>query len=350
MRGHRGRMALAVDAADLVRERGLGDLELVVLVEACRRVRPRASPWRSPSRLGHRVAPQLAGQRRRFYRAGAGEESEACVTAQAAGARSPKIAEPMRTWVAPQAMAASKSSLMPMERPGRPWRAARLARRVEVRDGVVVGRRDRHQAEDRQVVAAAAGGEEGVEAVGVDAGLLRLAAGVDLDEEGRAGAAGLHRRRRACGRGCRGRGCGWRRRARGRGRACWSAAGRRGAARRRGSRRGAAGQRPSASCTRFSPKTRWPASSTARDPVERLDLGDGDEGDGVRRGDRRAARAAAMRARMSARGMRRSDRAMAQASRMEAAAGDARGRPKEKAGRSPPFPLTVPLSGIRTPS
>ena len=35
-------------------------------------------------------------------------------------------------------------------------------------------------------------------------------------------------------------------------------------ARRRGSRSRNGGQRSSASCTRFSPKTRWPASSTAR--------------------------------------------------------------------------------------
>ena len=63
----------------------------------------------------------------------------------------------------------------------------------EVGDGVGVGGRDRHEAEDGEVVGRAAGGEERGEGVGVDAGLLRLAAGVDLEEEGGAGAAGLHR-------------------------------------------------------------------------------------------------------------------------------------------------------------
>ena len=44
-------------------------------------------------------------------------------------ARAPKTAEPTRTWVAPQAIAVSKSSLMPMERPARPWRPASSASR-----------------------------------------------------------------------------------------------------------------------------------------------------------------------------------------------------------------------------
>ena len=170
---------------------------------------------------------------------------------------------PTRTWVAPWAMAGSKSPLMPIERPARPWRAASRREEREVGGGVRVGGRDRHQAEDREVVGRAAGGEEGVEGVGVDAGLLRLAAGVDLDEERRAGAAGLHRGAELAGEAV----------------AVEAVDGveeleRAGELVRlqradevelecRGSGRGAAGQRPSASCTRFSPKTRWPAASTA---------------------------------------------------------------------------------------
>ena len=97
-----------------------------------------------------------------------------------------------RTWVAPQAIAVSKSSLMPIDSPRRPWRAARsrssskcgagsaAAGGIAIRPSI-----GRSRAE--------AGGEEAVERGGVDAGLLRLTAGVDLDEQGRARAARLHR-------------------------------------------------------------------------------------------------------------------------------------------------------------
>ena len=62
----------------------------------------------------------------------------------------PNIAEPMRTWVAPQAIAASKSSLMPIDSPARPLRAAMAAQQLEMRHRVGVHRRDRHQPGDRQ--------------------------------------------------------------------------------------------------------------------------------------------------------------------------------------------------------
>ena len=180
------------------------------------------------------VLPQLASRGRpgaaRLRLGGTGRRQE--LTPRAAlTTRAPKSAEPMRTWVAPQAMAASKSSLMPIDRPARPWRAASARSSCEVRRRVGVDRRDRHQAEDRQVVgrgrrrgsasrpsgstpafcgsrpvltwtksvgqaprACTAVGELAGEAVAVEA--------VDRVEERRA-----------------------------RGRACWSAAGRRGAAR-----------------------------------------------------------------------------------------------------------------------
>ena len=56
---------------------------------------------------------------------------------------------------------------------------------------VVGGGRYAHQAGDRQIQGLAAVAQEGVERVGVDAGLLRFTAGVDLNEQLGAGAAGL---------------------------------------------------------------------------------------------------------------------------------------------------------------
>ena len=56
----------------------------------------------------------------------------------------------------------------------------------EVQGRLLVLGRDRHQAHDRQAEIVAAGGDEGVGIGRPDACLLRLLAGVDLDEAGRA--------------------------------------------------------------------------------------------------------------------------------------------------------------------
>ena len=56
-------------------------------------------------------------------------------TAQAGATRAPNSADPTRTWVAPQAIAASKSSLMPIDRPVSPWSAASPARRSKCGTG-----------------------------------------------------------------------------------------------------------------------------------------------------------------------------------------------------------------------
>jgi hypothetical protein len=61
-----------------------------------------------------RVAGVLAGDRPGWTPAGRGAAGAAW--SPAAYCRAPKIAVPMRTIVAPSAMAAKKSSVMPMER------------------------------------------------------------------------------------------------------------------------------------------------------------------------------------------------------------------------------------------
>ena len=71
---------------------------------------------------------------------------------------------------------------------------------------------------------------------------------------------------------------------------CWSAAGRSGAARGREIPRAAAGYFACASCTRFSPKTRWPASSASRTARGRMGLADRDECHALRRAVRRPRR------------------------------------------------------------
>ena len=56
-----------------------------------------------------------------------------------------------------------------------------LGQQGEVQRRLLVDRRDAHQPDDRQLVDVAAGGDEGIDVVRQDAGLLRLLAGVDLD-------------------------------------------------------------------------------------------------------------------------------------------------------------------------
>src|SRR3954469_1712821 len=60
-----------------------------------------------------------------------------------------------------------------------------LDREGEMRRGWFTGRRDAHQAGERQAMTLATGLEELIRRLRLDAGLLRLAAGVHLDQESR---------------------------------------------------------------------------------------------------------------------------------------------------------------------
>ena len=65
--------------------------------------------------------------------------------------RSPKMAEPTRTWVAPKEIAASKSPLIPIDSPSSPLRPAILREQGEMQGRRFVDRRDAHQPAHRQV-------------------------------------------------------------------------------------------------------------------------------------------------------------------------------------------------------
>ena len=100
-------------------------------------------------------------------------------------AAAPKIALPTRTCVAPIAMAtaivrahAHRQQLQPVAR-------GDLGGQREMRRRRLVGRRNAHQPGDRQPVVVAAARQERVGVLRQHAGLLRLGAGVDLDEQQR---------------------------------------------------------------------------------------------------------------------------------------------------------------------
>jgi hypothetical protein len=100
----------------------------------------------------------------------------ACVT------RSPKMAEPTRTWVAPKEIAFSKSALMPIDRPERPLRSAILASSAKCRlassstGGMHISPLSgRSSARNSATNASTSAGRH--------AGLLRFLPGVDLDED-----------------------------------------------------------------------------------------------------------------------------------------------------------------------
>src|SRR5690606_5303539 len=61
--------------------------------------------------------------------------------------------------------------------------AGKLLQQGEMRAGVLVDRRDAHQALDRETMRVPASGEERQRLARIDARLLRLRAGVDLDVE-----------------------------------------------------------------------------------------------------------------------------------------------------------------------
>ncbi len=97
--------------------------------------------------------------------------------------RCPKIAEPTRTWVAPNWIAVAKSALMPIDRFFKPVARGDLRGQREMRRRRIVDRRNAHQAGNLQTVFLAAAGNEGVGLAWSDARLLRLLAGVELDEQ-----------------------------------------------------------------------------------------------------------------------------------------------------------------------
>ena len=99
--------------------------------------------------------------------------------------RAPKIAVPTRTWVAPNAIAMAKSALIPIDSNLSPLRLAIFAVSAKCGAGASFDRRNAHQARHRQAVAVAAGGEKSVGLLRQHAGLLRLGAGIDLDEQQR---------------------------------------------------------------------------------------------------------------------------------------------------------------------
>ena len=151
---------------------------------------------------------------------------------------------------------------MPIDSSFSPLRRGDLGGQREMRRRRFVGRRDAHQAGDREPVGLAAGLEEVVGGFRQDAGLLRLGAGIDLDEQQRAAGPAGRSPAPAPRTGSAGRANGSRRTAPPRRAPCSTAAGRRDAARSRDGAAVSAGHLAFASCTRFSPNTRWPAAIT----------------------------------------------------------------------------------------
>ena len=92
---------------------------------------------------------------------------------------------PTRTWVAPNAIAVAKSALMPMERSASPLRRAIWAVSAKCGAGASSSGGMHMRPEIGEAVAVAAGGEKSVGVLRLHAGLLRLRAGIDLDEEKR---------------------------------------------------------------------------------------------------------------------------------------------------------------------
>ena len=97
--------------------------------------------------------------------------------------RVPKIAEPIRTWVAPSSIAMAKSALMPIDSCFKPVAFRDLRGEREMRRGRIVDRRDAHQPGNRQTIGVAARSDKIIGVRRRDAGLLRLLAGVELHEQ-----------------------------------------------------------------------------------------------------------------------------------------------------------------------
>ena len=136
--------------------------------------------------------------------------------------------------------------------------ASQLVEKGEKRPGLELGRGDRHQTGERH-----RRGAHGVDEAGQvgqrHPTLLLLGAEIDLDESGRTGRA----RRQARSTARAGRASGWYRTSPPPRPPCSIAAGRSCAGGRRDSVLCSAGHLSCASCTRLSPKSRWPASISA---------------------------------------------------------------------------------------
>ena len=215
--------------------------------------------------------------------------------------RAPKIAVPTRTWVAPKRIAVSKSALIPMLRTARPLRRAISRSSAKCSAGSSSLGRDAHQPDDRQAEPVAAVDDEGVGRGRQDAGLLRLLAGVDLDQAGQPAAAALHLARQRLRRGAAGRRSRSRRNARPRPCTLLVCSGPIRCSARSGNSSRSAGNFASASCTRFSPKTRWPGGERGAHRRRRVGLADRDQGDALGARGPAARAAAAMRPRTAAR-------------------------------------------------
>ena len=159
-------------------------------------------------------------------------------------------------------MAAAKSALMPIDKSFSPLRARDLGGEREMRPRRFLERRNAHQPGNRQAVFVAAGGEKRIGVLRQHAGLLRLGAGIDLDEQQRRDAPAWRSPSPAPRTGSAGRPNEWRRTAPPPPWPCWIAAGRSDAARVPACFSSSGGHLALASCTRFSPNTRWPASIT----------------------------------------------------------------------------------------
>ena len=167
---------------------------------------------------------------------------------------------------------------MPIESSSSPLRRAILAVSAKCGAGASSIGRDAHQAGNRQAVAVAAGGEKGVHLLRRDARLLRLGAGIDLDEQKRAAPLArdlLGKRRREA---RRGRPNGWHRTAPPPPCALFDCSGPTRCSSRPPWRARSGGHLALASCTRFSPKTRWPAAMTGSIASAPKVFGDRDQG------------------------------------------------------------------------
>ena len=120
--------------------------------------------------------------------------------------------------------------------------------------------RNAHEARNGESMDLPAVAQESIRRLRRDACLLRLTAGVHLNEELRRPALLLHFGRQRLRRSSGGRRCEWRRTAPPPRLPCWTGAGRSGGVRDRDRRSAGPATCALASCTRFSPKTRWPAS------------------------------------------------------------------------------------------
>ena len=104
----------------------------------------------------------------------------------------PKIAVPTRTWVAPKQIAFSKIGAHAHAEEAEPGAPGDLAQQREMRCRLLVERRNAHQAFDRQAEPVAALDDEVIGHGRKNPRLLRLFAGTDLDQAGRAPTSALH--------------------------------------------------------------------------------------------------------------------------------------------------------------